>query len=238
MKELTSLLFVHGWAGNSSWWDAQKAYFKDKYNVVAMDLPGHGKSPMCEGELTSKKYASAIRKVVDELPGDVILVGHSMSGAYVIEPELSTPKVKKIIVIDTLKNLDQVFTFEQADKMLFDLYRHDYKHAMENVMPQFLFSSKTPAAVKNRLIGEFLSITPEKSIQLLSPLYKMDPRSLARNVTVPVRAINSDYSPSSAENNQNYFKDYKEVIIADCGHYPMLERPEEFNRLLEQVLDS
>ena len=232
----TTLLFVHGWAGNSSWWNAQRDYFADRYNVVLMDLPGHGKTPMPEDELTSVTYARAIRAVVDELPGDVILIGHSMSGTYVLEPVLNTPKVKKIIIIDTLKNLDQVFTFEQADKMLFDLYRQDYKHAMQDIMPQFLFSPKTPAHVKERLIGEFLSISGEKSIKLLAPLYKMDPRALAPKVNVPVRAINSDYSPMDVEANKKYFKDFEAVVIADCGHYPMLERPEEFNRLLDQTL--
>jgi pimeloyl-ACP methyl ester carboxylesterase len=40
--EIPPLLFVHGWCINKSYWESQMKYFRDKYTVVAMDLPGHG----------------------------------------------------------------------------------------------------------------------------------------------------------------------------------------------------
>ena len=39
-----TIVFVHGWLGNSHWWKSQELYFKQKYNVVEIDLAGHGKS--------------------------------------------------------------------------------------------------------------------------------------------------------------------------------------------------
>lgn len=38
------------------------------------------------------------------------------------------------------------------------------------------------------------------------------------------------------ENNRKYFNDYDFVIIIDTGHYPMLEKPEEFNEVLKRVI--
>jgi len=40
----TTLLFVHGWCINKTYWLEQVAQFKEKYRVVAIDLPGFGKS--------------------------------------------------------------------------------------------------------------------------------------------------------------------------------------------------
>lgn len=230
-----TLLFVHGWGGNSSWWNAQRDEFASTYNVAQMDLPGHGKSPM-PVELDSRVYAQAILDVLNELPGDVVLIGHSMSGAYVLEPVLQIEKVKKIILVDTLKNLDQVFTSEQVENLIFAPYRKNYREAIENITVQFLFSQSSPAPVVKRVIGEFLNMGADVAIKLLAPLYNVDSRNLAAHVKVPVRAINSDYTPMDVEANKRYFKDYQAVVIADCGHYPMLERPEEFNRLLKQML--
>jgi pimeloyl-ACP methyl ester carboxylesterase len=176
--------------------------------------------------------------VVDELPGAVILVAHSMAGAYVLETSLQISKIKMIVLVDTLKNLNQVYTSEQADKMIFDLYRKNFKDTMLNVMPPFLFSQKTSKNIQDNVIGELINLGAEKAIKLLAPLYKMDPKELAEKITVPVRAINSDYSPANLENNVKYFKDYKTVTISDCGHYPMLEKPIEFNELLENILNS
>ena len=63
-----------------------------------------------------------------------------------------------------------------------------------------------------------------------------NPSRTSHRVTVPVRAINSDYQPTRRDHNQRYFRDYDVVEIAGTGHYPMLERPAELNRLLDQVL--
>ncbi len=40
----TTILFVHGWCINKSYWADQAAYFGKSYRVVAIDLPGYGQS--------------------------------------------------------------------------------------------------------------------------------------------------------------------------------------------------
>lgn len=233
----TALLFAHGWLGKGEWWNSQREHLKDRYTIVQMDMPGHEQSELPSGELTAHHYAEAIAAVANDIPTEkVILVGHSMSGAYVLEASLKTSKVKGIVIVDTLKDLDQVFTFEMADKMIFDLYRKDFKFAIENVMPQFLFSPNSPQEIKQKLQAEFLTRSADMAIKLLAPLYKMDVQSFAKQVTVPVRSINSDFSPVNVENNKKYIRDYKNEMIANCGHYPMIERPEEFNKILDKVL--
>lgn len=233
----TALIFAHGWLGKGEWWNSQRDHFKDRFTVVQMNMPGHENSELPAGELTAHHYAEAIAAVAGDIPAEkIILVGHSMSGAYVLEASLTSPKVKGIIVVDTLKDLDQVITYEMADKMMFDLYRKDYKFAIENVMSQYLFSQNSPQEVVKKLQGEFLTRTPEMAIKLLSPLYKINPQTFAKLVKVPVIAINSDYQPTSEENNKKYFADYKYVTVSNAGHYPMIERPVEFNKILDEVL--
>lgn len=235
----TALLLVHGWLGCSQWWNSQRDYLQDAYTIVQMDLPGHGRSgPFREG-WSHGEYAAAIQAVARDIKvPQIILVGHSMSGAYVLEASLDLPQVKALIVVDTLKDLDQLFTIEQAEQGLFPAYRQDFKSAIANILPQFLYSAATPPSVKERLQQEFSACDGEKAIQLLAPLYKMDPRTYAQRVTVPVRAINSDYMPTLVENNRKYLRDYECFVIAHAGHYPMLERPEAFNHILEQVLQT
>jgi pimeloyl-ACP methyl ester carboxylesterase len=40
------------------------------------------------------------------------------------------------------------------------------------------------------------------------------------------------------EANKKYFKNYSMIEIEKCGHYPMIERPMEFNQKLEEALLS
>jgi pimeloyl-ACP methyl ester carboxylesterase len=54
---------------------------------------------------------------------------------------------------------------------------------------------------------------------------------------VPIRSLNGDLYPTNIEGNRT-LADFDAVVIEGVGHYPMLERPEEFNRLLAEMLDG
>ena len=158
-----------------------------------------------------------------------------MSGAYVLEASLKISNIKAIILIDTLKNLDESFTEEQAEEAL-SQYGKDFRYTVENVLPQFLFAEGTPRTVKERVQHEFLQHKPELAINALRPLYKTDFKTFAKQIQVPVIAINSDASPTDIEANRKYLKDYDYVTIEGVGHYPMLEKPDEFNTIFNDVL--
>ena len=46
----TTLLFVHGWGINQTYWDAQVRHFSRKYKVLTFDLPGFGQSVPVNGK--------------------------------------------------------------------------------------------------------------------------------------------------------------------------------------------
>jgi pimeloyl-ACP methyl ester carboxylesterase len=237
-KGETALLFVHGWLGNKRWWDSQRDFFSDKYLIVQMDLAGHGDSGRMRQKWTAENYAKDIIAVADDLSvKDIILVGHSMSGVYATEAAVKIPNVKALILVDTLKDLDQMITLEQAGQ-LFDLYRKDFKATVENVLPQYLFAKDTPPEVKTQLQNEFLTNSPDYAITCIEPLYKSDARDFAKKLRIPVRAINSDVGVTNKQTNRKYFDDFNYSLIEGVGHYPMLEKPEEFNIALEDFLNQ
>nr|WP_315201741.1 alpha/beta hydrolase [uncultured Flavobacterium sp.] len=234
-----TLVFVHGWLGNGNWWSDQQTYFKDKYKIVQIDLGGHGKSGKSRTNWSSKQYADDINAVLQEINSNkIILIGHSMSGAYVLEASIESQKVKSIILVDTLKDLDQKFTYEQAEEYQFTHYRNNFELAVKNILPQYLFVEATPDLVKEKLQNEFLQNESDFAINALKPLYLMDVNKIAQLVTIPVRAINSDASPTNLDNNRKYLKDYDCTIIPKTGHYPMLEKPDEFNEILNNLINE
>jgi len=235
----TALLFVHGWLGNAQWWKNQIDYFRETFTIIRIDLPGHGKSSNENIVFSSKNYALAIKAVIDDvnLP-KIILVGHSMSGAYSLKASLITAKIKAVILVDTLKNMNQLMSYAQAEELLFANYRADFDSAVMKMLPKFLFSKKTPKLIQEQLQIEFLNYPPEFAVKSIEPLYRMDIRTTAKQVKVPVRALNSDVTPTNLKSNLHYFIDYKYANLAGTGHYPMLEKPEEFNSKLLKILKS
>jgi pimeloyl-ACP methyl ester carboxylesterase len=238
-KGNTAIVFVHGWLGNTNWWNSQEAFLKDRYKIVKIDLGGHGKSDKTRLNWTSKQYSDDLITVINQInASEVILVGHSMSGAFVTEAAVDLPKVKAIILVDTLKDLDDTFDPEQAEEFMFSHYRKDFKSAVENILPLYLFVDETPITIKNQLQKEFLQQDAELAIKALKPLYEMDIRKIAKLMDIPVKAINSDSQPTEIENNRKYFKNYDYRIITGTGHYPMLEKPDEFNKILKEVIEE
>ncbi|MCI0585593.1 MAG: alpha/beta hydrolase [Planctomycetes bacterium] len=53
---------------------------------------------------------------------------------------------------------------------------------------------------------------------------------------VPIRAINGDLWPTNVEPNRTVSPGFDAVIMTGAGHYPMLERPGEFNRHLVEIV--
>ncbi|MDB4956204.1 MAG: alpha/beta hydrolase [Myxococcales bacterium] len=234
----TALVFVHGWLGNATWWNAQRDHFASRYMVAQIDLPGHGRSDMTRTRWSAAQYADDIKAVADDLAArEVVLIGHSMSGAYVCEAAPRIGSTAAVILVDTLKNLEALPSPEQTAQML-ELYRKDFRGAVENMLPQYLFSKDTPPEVRARIQREFIAADPALAVQIIEPLYQMDVRAAAQRIAVPVRAINSDYTPTNVEGNRRYFRDYEYETIARAGHYPMLERPDDLNSALGRVLDQ
>jgi pimeloyl-ACP methyl ester carboxylesterase len=235
----TALVFVHGWLGNGDWWNSQEAFFGHRYKIVKIDLGGHGRSDRTRQNWTGGQYAQDITTVVDQIgSSNIILVGHSMSGAYVLEAANSLPNVKAIILVDTLKDLDQNLTPAQAEVLMFSHYRRDFRSAVEQLLPQFLFVQQTPKHICEQLQQQFLQYDAQHAINALQPLYEMDLRKIAARTAVPVRAVNSDAQPTAIDNNRKYFPDYDYRVITGTGHYPMLERPEEFSKILDEILEQ
>jgi pimeloyl-ACP methyl ester carboxylesterase len=100
---LPAIVFIHGAAFDHSVWQWQSRYFAHHgHSVLAVDLPGHGRSP---GALRDSivGYAEWIAGMLDAvgLP-KAALVGHSMGSLIALETALRHgPRVTKLALVGT-----------------------------------------------------------------------------------------------------------------------------------------
>jgi len=78
--------------------------------------------------------------------------------------------------------------------------------------------------------------SPEAAYATLLSLAGYDTGPPARRLSVPIRTINGDLFPTDVEAVRRVKADFDAVILTHMGHYPMLERPEEFNRHLGLII--
>src|SRR5436190_5870902 len=99
----TSVLLVHGAGASSAIWMMSMARIARASHAVAIDLPGHGPSPMPESgaaALTLAAYRDAVGEPAASLClGGSVLVGHSMGALVAIEAALAWPdKVRGLVL--------------------------------------------------------------------------------------------------------------------------------------------
>jgi pimeloyl-ACP methyl ester carboxylesterase len=98
-KVLPDLIMLHGAGGCAEVWRGQVNGLSRGARVVAIDLPGHGKTdgPSLD---TIEAYSGWTAEVIEKTcEGPVFLVGHSMGGAIVQRVAMDRPDLLKGIVL-------------------------------------------------------------------------------------------------------------------------------------------
>lgn len=239
----TALVFVHGWGINSSYWDNQAAYFKNKYKVVTVDLAGHGQSPAYIKQPTVEQLAMGVDSVIDFLKlKHIILIGHSMSGDVNLHVfNKHREAVIGFIGIDNLQEAGRTPTTEEEKQFtqFMATVKSDYTKEISEYSMGSLFHEKTDSAVKKRVITDILSLDSIASISLIYSMfeqYKAE-QQIIPSMKIPlVLVICQDKLKDKSYLDKLCNGNYAYWTIKNSGHYPMIEQPEEFNVQLEKAI--
>ena len=236
----TALIFLHGWGGDREYWKNQVGVFAADYRVVAIDQAGHGESGKGRKAWTADSLAGDVEAVVKALAlKRVILVGHSMGGSVALMAAKRLPgTVIAVIGVDTLQNAEFKLP-EEERKQILDGVEKNFKGTVRMTFAGLL-PEKADAELKKWLQAKAEGQDPKMALALMRDLFGLDTRKLLKEAKVPVRCINSaggykSFTPTVVETNKKY-ADFGAVTIEGVGHYPMLEKPDEFNRKLRDVL--
>jgi pimeloyl-ACP methyl ester carboxylesterase len=232
----TALVFVHGGLAERGFFDGQLTAFADRYRVVALDLAGHGESGANRAKWGLPEFGADVKAVIDaEKLKRVILFGNSLGGPAAIEAALLLPgRVIGVVGIDTFQRLDYTVTPEVARQRA-EAFRADYSGSLKNMMKMLFHADADPALMaeaERRMQGT----PPAAAFAMFMSLAGYDYAASARKLAVPLRAINGDLFPTDVDAVRKIKADFDAVVMKHMGHYPMLERPVEFNQHVAAVV--
>ncbi|WP_137934995.1 alpha/beta fold hydrolase [Mesorhizobium comanense] len=100
----TPVLFIHGVGMNAAIWQPQIERMTDRFDVVAIDMLGHGQSPLPPQHPELADYADQAVRLLDHLGLDkVFVVGHSMGALVAQELALRAPgRVRRIVSLNAV----------------------------------------------------------------------------------------------------------------------------------------
>lgn len=95
---MITIVIVHGaWMDISGWDHVIPQLKKDGYDVIGVNLPGHGKDNTSYANISMQSYIDVVKKAIGGKK-DVILIGHSMAGLVISEVAEQIPgQIKKLI---------------------------------------------------------------------------------------------------------------------------------------------
>ncbi len=237
-----TLLFVHGWSCDERYWREQVPYFARKYRVVTMDLAGHGQSGLGRKIYSVESFARDVNAVLETIDAkNAILIGHSFGGEIVSEAARLAPKrVIGIIGVDTLHNVEEWYSKEEAGKLIgIDGFKKDFKASVK-VFVEGMLSKDIKPELKKWIIEDMSSAPPNVGISALEEytgtIADKKMMSVFKEVRSPVICINADQWPTNIEANRRHMQSFDVKIMKGTGHFLMLERPDEFNKLLNNSI--
>ena len=232
----TALVFIHGWSCDKSYWFEQMKVFSPKYKVVAIDLGGHGESGFARENWTVESYGEDVAAVVNHLKLDkVILIGHSMGGYVIIEAaKLLKGKILGLVGADTYQSFTDDWSAEQKEgflKPFNDNFSETTKEFVKSMFPQ-----TADSMLVKKVAGDMSSANPQVAVSAMRNLFFYDPVPVLKEINLPIISINCDMYPVSVDENKKYVKSFEVKMLKGVGHFVMLEKPEEFDNLLDETV--
>ena len=233
-----SVVLVHGWSCDRGYWAGQIDFLAARHQVIAVDLGGHGESGIGRADWTLEAFGDdVVAAVRDAGATSVVLVGHSMGGDAIVRaaPQLDDAVVG-IVFVDAFRSLaDEVpASPEQIDAFLAP-FRDDF-HASVDQFVRDLFPATADPDLVDCVAADMAAAPREVALGSLryAPNRQAPMVAALAQVSAPCVAINPGYSPTDVESLLRH--GVETVIVADTGHFLMMEAPDRFNAALGDVL--
>lgn len=235
-----TLVFVHGWSCDARYWRAQLPHFSKNHRVVMLDLAGHGHSGTTRPQYTMRAFGEDVRAVTEATGSrSVILIGHSMGGSVIAEAARLMPNcVIGLIGIDTLENIEYPMTRKEIEKMISPLEK-DFRTGSRQFVKEMI-SLRTDPQLREWILSDISAAPPAVALSAMRDMMSLyitgEAAKIFDEIRIPVITVNGDLWPVNYEANRRHMFSFDAIVLKEADHFLMLDRPEEFNRALENAI--
>jgi pimeloyl-ACP methyl ester carboxylesterase len=241
-----ALVLVHGHPFDRSMWLPQREYFREHgWRVIAADLRGYGESSVVPGITSLETFARDIAALLDHLDVNrFVLGGLSMGGQIVLECHRLFPeRIRGMVLADTFAQAEtpegRRHRNDLADRLLREgMSGHATAVLAKMVAPHNIAASPELAAH----VSQMMRGTPAEgaAAALRGRAERRDYTETLGDIAVPTLVVvgsDDEFTPiADAEFIHRRVPGSTLVVIDGAAHMPNLERPDEFNKALDELL--
>lgn len=253
------LLLIHGIGASVEYWYANIQELSQHYHVVALDLPGFGKSDKPNIDYSLDFYEKFLLHFVDALHmTELSVIAHSLGGAvalgFVIDHLL---RIKKLVLIDNVGFALQVIIFFRlmglpiVGPWLLNLNKEMFSKALRTNVYK-------PEVITDEFIDTIFQFARHVDVQrtmrhivknntnlfgitkkALNPLWTRF--NVLKDLPILLFWGKNDRLLSCEEHTaaaKRYLPHVKLYLLEECGHIPQMEYAEKFNQLTLEFLQE
>jgi pimeloyl-ACP methyl ester carboxylesterase len=240
------VVFLHGLGSSAADWTWQVPAFAARHRVIALDLPGHGRSalrrphrPLIRQPLSVEGMAGAVERVlgqVDERPAHV--VGLSLGGCVALALALGAPgRVRSLTLVNAFARLRPAGvrgTLRMLERL-----------ALLAVAPMPVIATRVarglfpgPDQIELRAAAEASLSRTDKRVYLagVRAVTRFDARRRLGEIRCPTLIVaggrDTTVPRASADLLRRRIPDARLVVVPGSGHATPYDRPALFNQLV------
>jgi pimeloyl-[acyl-carrier protein] methyl ester esterase len=243
------LVLLHGWGLNVRVWDGLVQELRGRFRLIAVDLPGHGRSPWTPGRNTPAEQAWLLHSTLTPISNRYSLLGWSLGGQIALDLAAAMPaQIDKLVLVATTPRFVAAadwpygMKLEVITKMATQL-RGDYQQTVRDFLDLQVRGSMDGTNVVEQM-RHALSVhgeaKPEALEAGLNTLATSDLRPTVPHVRTPTLVIAGQNdritAPGASRVLAAALPDARYVEMRRAAHAPFLSHRKEFTAVLEPFL--
>ena len=240
----TSIIFLHGLAGNSQSWEGQFDHFSKTNHVIAWDTPGYGRSDNKKADINI--YANCLNQLLVPLIKDrFLLVGHSMGG--VLAGHFANRFKNQLVGLvlscthagnGLEKGLALPERYQQRVDDLNAMTVENYGTSRAKAM----LAPNTPSAIFDKAANIAADTKIDGLTNAIRIILESDNTESLSSLDLPTMVISGAVDPvvpkEKTDQLHSLVPGSQTAIIPNAGHAPYLEKNDDYNEVISEFTNK
>jgi pimeloyl-ACP methyl ester carboxylesterase len=239
------ILLLHGWLGSWRYWMPTMESLSDTFRTYALDFWGFGDTDQPGDRYSIDDYVRQLSDFLDGLGiSSISLVGHSLGGVVALRAALDFPqRVDKLVLVDTPIHGDSLAASVKLARNPFSRLVAGPRTMVGLWMRSLKKSSADWAQMYDEIVEDTTRLDENAVQESVEHMLTLDLRPDLQKLYTHTLVIHGEKDEFVSPDQTHLFNGEtvataQVVILQGCRHFPFLDEPSKFNRLLKEFLGS
>jgi 3-oxoadipate enol-lactonase len=245
------LIFLHSFPMTGKMWDRQTEFLKDKFRVISYDLRGFGKSISNDNIITMEKLVNDFFHIINALKIRTVHTCGLSMGGYILMRALQkdSERFRSVTLVNTKLENDGNEELLKRSSSVIKIQSGGRQAFLKKLMPRLISTENRNNLEILKEINDIILLNTDEGI--CSGLIALSTRTdlSERTFEIPVPVLILSGSDDEINNKQEVDELYEYIrknsknnfvinyALRSCGHLCNIEKPYEFNLILQYFLN-